>query len=616
MFQPTVLAGSRGAGTEETGRVLHRAILAMYSQPKVELVRCWNVPKLVLRHPPISLNLMKRLSRLLFAIVSLGITQECDEDERTTRRVFAVAILVIGAVSPMWGVLYIAFGEFWPGMIPSAYSALTVLSFVGLWRFGGWRWFWTSQLVLVFALPFALMLSLGGFVLGSAVILWAMIAPLGALWSGRSREAAAMVAAFLLSVLISGLAGPYLRDSNDLPVWLRTTLFVMNIAFVSGIVFIVVDFFVAQNHTLMAVVRRNRELESTYLQQEVSLRQSDKLATLGKLSAGLAHELNNPTAAAQQAIQQLSSLLLSDTQLETELAGLNLLDSQRAAMRVITEELGSRVQKPEFLDPLQRSDLENEIQDYLESSGVDEPWEIAPAIVSMGLDLNAIATLSATLRPERFAPAITTLTRHYKRQTLLSSLDESTGRIIEMVSALKSYTHLDQAPRQLIDIHEGLDSTLVMLQNELRTGVEVSRDYAENLPQIEAYGGELNQVWTNILDNAIDAMNGQGTITIATRRTGGNIVVELTDTGPGVPEEIVEQIFDPFVTTKPPGEGTGLGLNISHNIITQKHGGELTVSSKPGTTTFTVRLPIAGSGNSGDPVTKQQIPISQTTGKE
>jgi signal transduction histidine kinase len=254
--------------------------------------------------------------------------------------------------------------------------------------------------------------------------------------------------------------------------------------------------------------------------------------------------------------------------------------------------IGGRVDKPEFLDPLERSDRENAVQEHLEDAGVDQAWEIAPSLVSLGLGVGDFTALREHFGADRLAPAITALARQYERRSLLGSLEESTDRTIEIVKALKSYTYLDQAPHQLVDVHEGLDSTLVMLQDRLRTGIEVHRAYADDLPAIEAYGSELNQVWTNILANAIDAMDAEGAITIATRATTGQVVVEITDSGPGIPAELAPQIFDPFVTTKAPGEGTGLGLNISHNIITQKHSGEITVSSEPGRTTFTVRLPL------------------------
>lgn len=560
---------------------------------------------------------MPRLSRFLFAIVSLGVSDECDDDMRTNRRVFTGASLFVGVAGPFWGAMYIGFGELGPGLIPTIYSAITLVSFVVLWRHGGWQWFRVSQLVLIYILPIALMLSLGGYVLGSVVMIWAVLAPLGSLWGGRSREAAFWIAAFLLAAVVSGVVNPYLRDSNDLPEALRTVLFVMNVSFVTGAVFLLLDFFVRQKDTVIDVMRRNRELESAYLAQEITLRQNDKLATLGKLSAGMAHELNNPTAAAQQATKQLSSILSDPRLLDAEMSGLDLVESERHAVDSYTALIGERTLRPDFLDPLERSDREAEVQDFLEGVGVDEAWEIAPSLVNMGLAAVDLAGLADQLRADRLARAVAILAAQHRRASLLGSLDESTGRIIEIVRALKAYTYLDQAPRQLIDVHRGLDSTLVMLQNRLKTGIEVHRSYAEELPQIEAYGSELNQVWTNILDNAIDAMDARGTIEIVTRRSGDDVVVELTDTGPGVPADLVDQIFDPFVTTKAPGEGTGLGLNISHTIITQKHGGEISLSSEPGRTTFTVSLPVAApAGSGGEVQVADRRPVATVQDKE
>lgn len=351
------------------------------------------------------------------------------------------------------------------------------------------------------------------------------------------------------------------------------------------------------------VMRRNRELESAYLAQEVTLRQKDKLATLGKLSAGMAHELNNPTAATQQAVRQLA-LLLSNAELaEAELAGLGLAESEVAIINGFTARIEDRVNHPDFLDPIERSDRAADVQQCLEDAGVDNAWEVAPSLVDLGLDVDELTSIAQQIRPDRLAQALSLVSAQHSRASLLRSIDESTGRIVEIVKALKTYTYLDQGPRQLVDVHEGLDSTLVMLQSRLKAEIEVNRSYAEDLPQIEAFGSELNQVWTNILDNAIDAMGGAGTIGITTRSSGGSVVVELTDDGPGVPAAVVEQIFDPFFTTKAPGDGTGLGLNISHNIVTQKHGGDISLVSEPGRTAFTITLPIeAPAGlNSDDP---------------
>jgi signal transduction histidine kinase len=174
----------------------------------------------------------------------------------------------------------------------------------------------------------------------------------------------------------------------------------------------------------------------------------------------------------------------------------------------------------------------------------------------------------------------------------MEEIGQGMGRITEIVKALKSYTYLDQAPIQSIDIHEGLDNTLVILRSKIGEGILMHRDYAKDLPRINAFGSELNQVWTNIIDNAIDAMDGQGEIYLKTYQENSWVVVEIKDTGPGIPQEIQNKIFDPFFTTKPPGDGAGLGLYISHNIIVQKHKGKLTVDSRPGETCFTVMLPV------------------------
>ena len=544
---------------------------------------------------------MGGIGRLLIAILDLGNAGIDDEGERTTRRVFVGASLFVTVAAPLWGAIYIGYGEVAAGLIPSGYSVVTLASFVALWRFGGWWWFRASQLTLIFVLPIALMWTLGGFVPGSAVIIWSILAPLGALWGGRSREAVAWVVAFIAAVAISALIDPTLRDSNALPYGMQVALFALNLTFVGQVVFLLLGYFVGQKDRMIDIMQRNRELESAYLRQEISLRQSDKLATLGKLSAGLAHELNNPTSAVQQATQQLGGLLLGEERLQAEMAVVDLSPDEQAAVAAHAARIGARIGTPAFIDPLERSDREDELQSFLDDAGVDEAWLVAPTLVGLGLARADVEDLAAELRPDRFSAAMAVLASQYQRRNLLGSLSESTDRIVQMIRALKSYTHLDLAPRQAIDVHEGLDSTLLMLQNRLKKGIEVRRHYTSDLPLVEAYGGELNQVWTNILDNAIDAMDDRGTIELVTRRDGDHIVVELTDDGPGIPADLVETIFDPFVTTKGVGQGTGLGLNISHNIITRKHGGEITVDSRPGRTTFTIRLPISGGDDDADP---------------
>lgn len=534
---------------------------------------------------------MASLKEWVLDLISSGCTDQCDDDEKTVRRVFCGASLFVGVAGPVWGTIYMLFGEVGSGLIPLIYGFFTLGSFTALRRTDSWDWFRFSQLFFIFVLPFSLMLSLGGFIAGSAVLIWAVLAPIGALWGGKPKEAGAWILAFLVGTVASGLVTPLLRDTNNLPEWLITTFFVMNIGLVSTVLSALVAFYVRQMDQLIDVMRRNRELESAYLAQEVSLRQSDKLATLGKLSAGLAHELNNPAAAAQQASKQLGTLLQS-TQLRTvERAGLELNEAEQEALESFSERIHQAIEKPQFTDPLDRSDREAELQDQLEDLGVPEPWQVAASFVDLGLEMGELADLRATLRPEKLSDLLTLISVRFTRQHLIGGLNESTNRIIDLVGALKTYTYLDQAPRQPIDVHEGIDSTLVMLEHRLKAGVEVERFYGDGVPTIEANGSELNQVWTNILDNAIDAMEGQGKIEIITMFDGEFVVVQIVDSGPGIRDDIQDAIFDPFVTSKAPGEGTGLGLNISHNIVTEKHGGTISVTSSDDGARFQVELP-------------------------
>jgi signal transduction histidine kinase len=345
---------------------------------------------------------------------------------------------------------------------------------------------------------------------------------------------------------------------------------------------------------LDASLRRKklRDLEQAYLRQEVMLRQSEKLATLGKLSAGMAHELNNPTAAAQRGVEQIRSAFKRHLSAHLTLDGANLSASQAAVLQGLFGVILTCKDRMSALDAITRSDREAELEQWLEDNGVEDAWELAPALVTMGYSVDELIRMGTNFTAKQVPAVLTWLVSGFTIFNILDEISEGARRISEIVKALKTYTYLDQAPVQNVDLHTGMENTLVMLRSRLKQGIIIHRHYAHDLPAIEAYGSELNQVWTNIIDNAIAAMKGQGEITLHTRREGNWVVVEITDTGPGIPKEIQSHIFDPFFTTKPPGEGTGLGLNISHNIIVQKHKGEISVTSKPGTTCFQVKLPL------------------------
>jgi signal transduction histidine kinase len=274
------------------------------------------------------------------------------------------------------------------------------------------------------------------------------------------------------------------------------------------------------------------------------------------------------------------------------LGELNLTDAQLESLLALDKLAGERARKPADLDTLARSDREYELETWLSEQGIEEAWQVAPTLANLGYQRNELQTLAADFTPSQFPAIIDWLNDTYNIYSLLEEIGQGTGRISELVKALKDYTYLDQAPVQAVDIHEGLDSTLVILRSKLRPGITVHREYATDLPRIQALGSELNQVWTNLVDNAIDAMNGQGEITLRTRADDPWVIVDIEDNGPGIPPEILPNLFDPFFTTKAPGSGTGLGLNISHNIVVGKHQGQIDVSSQPGQTRFEVRIPI------------------------
>jgi signal transduction histidine kinase len=275
-----------------------------------------------------------------------------------------------------------------------------------------------------------------------------------------------------------------------------------------------------------------------------------------------------------------------------KLGELDLTQPQLESLLALDELAQQRAKQPADIDSLARSDQEYELETWLDERGIESAWEVAPTLVNLGYDCDALNTLVASFNPAQFRAVIDWLSATYTIYSLLEEIGQGTGRISELVKALKGYTYLDQAPIQLVNIHDGLDSTLVILRSKLKQGVNVHRHYAADLPHIQARGSELNQVWTNLIDNAIGAMNGNGEITLQTSYDDQWVIVEIEDNGPGIPEDIMPNLFDPFFTTKAPGEGTGLGLNISHNIVVQKHQGRIDVHSRPGHTRFEVRLPL------------------------
>jgi len=319
-------------------------------------------------------------------------------------------------------------------------------------------------------------------------------------------------------------------------------------------------------------------------------RQRESLIALGTMAAGLAHELNNPasaTARAVEALQETADGLLSSL---VQLAERSLLAEQFIALERLRRQLGGTATGD---DPLLAADREEALGDWLDSHGVDEGWRMAPTLAAAGADVDWCEGVAAVLDDTTLGPGLAWVAGTLTTAVLLAEMKESTGRVSGLISSVRSYSQVDRATVQLVDITEGIESTLVMLKHKLPAGITVVREYATDGPRIETYPGDLNQVWTNLIDNAIDAMEGEeGVLRLATKVDGDAMVVEVGDTGPGMPPEVQARAFEPFFTTKEVGKGTGLGLDMCRSIVVDRHHGQITIDSVPGRTVVAVRLPL------------------------
>jgi signal transduction histidine kinase len=320
--------------------------------------------------------------------------------------------------------------------------------------------------------------------------------------------------------------------------------------------------------------------------------QNEKMAALGRLSAGLAHELNNPAAAVSRSTDQLKERLAEWQRWDARLDAMTFGAEQTGQLEALREQMVQRADGCPILDPIDRSDREDTMQSWLEDHDIEDAWEFSPMLVSFGWEPKELDEIGTHFSPEELKSVIPWLASGCSTYAMLEEVGKGAKQISEIVRGMKGYSYLDQAPVQQVDIHKGIEDTLIILRHKIKHGVTVKRDFAKDLPKIEAYASELNQVWTNIIDNAVDAMDGRGQITIKTYGKDENVVVEITDNGPGIPADVLPQIFQPFFTTKPQGQGTGLGLHITYNIIADKHRGRISATSEPGKTMFQVVLPV------------------------
>ncbi|NYI94241.1 signal transduction histidine kinase [Streptomonospora nanhaiensis] len=317
-----------------------------------------------------------------------------------------------------------------------------------------------------------------------------------------------------------------------------------------------------------------------------------RLAALGTITAGLTHELNNPAAAAARAVAELRGRVDSTGRRLAELAAAGVDPAGVPALVELQARYTAAAGAAPERGPLEVADAEDALAEALEKHGVEDGWDIAPALVGAGLDAAAVEEVHAAVGADHVGAAVRWLAETMEIAQLLDEVADATGRITSLLASAKQYSQMDRAPYQTVDLRDLLDSTLTMFRGKIPPGISVATDYDPGLGPVPAYAGELNQVWTNLIHNALDAMGDTGTLTLRTAREHETALVEIADTGPGVPEELRERIFEPFFTTKGVGRGTGLGLDISYRIVAGRHGGDLRVESVPGDTRFQVRLPL------------------------
>jgi signal transduction histidine kinase len=336
-------------------------------------------------------------------------------------------------------------------------------------------------------------------------------------------------------------------------------------------------------HLISGLYHTARSIEST-------ARQRSSLITLGTLAAGLAHELNNPASAASRAADALDAASRGVLDSLTRLARNEITARQFVTLDDLRRELSAATTHA-HVDALERADRERAMLAWMSRRGVGQAWQLVSSLVGAGADVTWCERVESVLPGADLEPALRWVAETVAVGTLLTEVRDSTTRISELVSAVRSYSQMDRASRQRVRLTDGLENTVVMLAHKMRDDIRIERDYADDLPEIEAYPGELNQVWTNLIDNALDAMPGGGTLRIAARPDAEAVVVEIGDTGRGVSPQVRERVFEPFFTTKDVGQGTGLGLDIAHRIVVERHGGSIDIDSRPGATVVRVRLP-------------------------
>lgn len=509
-------------------------------------------------------------------------------DPRIRRTVVLTFANTVSFAGVIWGIIYLVLGQPGASLYPFGFSLATAINLLAHRRHRSFRTYVAVELGLILIVPTLLMLHLGGFTPSGGVGLWALVAPIGALLAvGPTTSALAVFTAFVAAMGAGVWANTALTGVENLPPTAANWFLLVNVAAVSLVAFWGMRTFLVANEELRLEQVRLRSIEKSYVAQEAMMRQQERLATLGKLSAGISHELNNPAAAVGRATEHLRAVVDGLVDDATELLRLGV--SHEGLSWVATF-----ARSEPTTDPLEISDREDGLGRWLEVRQVSDPWPLASVLAEMGFDSASLSAASERYSERQILAALNWISDVYRTNRLLTEMRTGTGRISEIVGALRGYSHMDASSRLSFNICEGIEDTLVILKPKLQ-GIDVAMRFADNLPAVAGHPGEMNQVWTNLIANAAEALDGSGTITIEATADDTRVIVAVEDNGPGIPEDLIDSIFDPFVTTKAPGEGTGLGLNLTHQIVVDRHGGTIEVTSEPGRTRFVVRLPAAES---------------------
>lgn len=522
---------------------------------------------------------------LIDKAVSICVFEDDKEDIILQKKFLTYQTFMMCVGGILWGAACLIFNREWQAIIPFGYVVFSTGNIITFHYHRDFNIAKSIQSGISLLLPFLLQICLGGFIASGAVMLWALLALTVSVTYQSKRSVVLWFSLYAVLTIILGIFDnvfiDWIKPYDALPYSVIFT--VSNIIIISAILVWLFNFMVRGKNDAL------RKLSMAQSQ----LVQSEKMATLGTLAAGVAHELNNPAAAVRRASKQLDEVNRRLEITRQKLNSMNLSTEELNCCKLLADiKIKKHTRENNAVDVMKHSDSESVIEEWLDEKGINEPWVIAPVLNDYGVLVDELKELEGKIKPLAFETVLYWISDTILSNSLLFEIMEGSSRISEIVVAMKSYSYLGQAPIQQINIHEGIDNTLVILRNKLKQGITIKKFYGKDIPVITAYGSELNQVWTNILDNAIDVLKDKGEICISTRKNGSSIIVEIEDNGPGMTPEVQKRIFDPFFTTKAPGKGTGLGLSTSYGIVTEKHHGKLSVQSKNGMTRFTIVLPI------------------------